>query len=831
MPSIFPCSHKYFKIYVVVIGLLFSGIHLNAQKVDSVLKKLNTDYPQEKLYLQFDRSLYNPGETIWFKAYLFSGSFPSMISKTLYVELTDSKGKILQQISAPVFISGASGSLEIPPDFSGNVFVRAYTKWMLNFDSSFLYTKSFLVTTAQKSVEKLHKSSAQKIHPVAARFLPPELKFFPEGGNLILGIESRVAFNATDQNGMPVKISGEILDNEGKKITSFFCVHAGMGSFLLRPEKNQQYNAAWKDGQGEIHETLLPSAKQNGIVLEVHNLKNQIGFTVKRRQDSDLYSYVSVVAQMNQQLIYKATIDLSKTDSVTGTIPIENFPAGIVQITVFTPHEEPLAERIVFANPDGYSFKANLNLTTANLQHRGKNVITIDVPDTILSNLSVAVTDADLNPGTEEDNIYSHLLLTSDIKGYVYHPAYYFSSNADSVAQYLDLVMMTNGWRRFKWEKVLAGDFPALNYLPANYLSVNGQVKGLNKRVLPDKQINGILELKNNKKEFLNIPVSDDGKFNFSGMIFYDSAKLYYQFNKDKKNKLTSRATLDIKENLLDAPLHLQPANDGLSNFFKPDSITLTENKQIHRDQINELENRKLQTLKTVVVDKKIKTKKDLMDDEYTSGMFSNGSAYNSRIILPDDDPAFHNSINLLYYLQSRIPGLQVNPNATVNAITWRGSVTSLFVDEMSQRTLDINTAKIEEDASYILSLPMSEIAMVKIFDPPFMGAWGAGPGGAIAVYTKKAGSDNQKVKGLGYVDMIGYSPVREFYSPDYSVPAKADVGDYRTTLLWTPFILTDKNHYSVTLSFYNNDITKKIKIVIEGCNEDGKLTRIEKIY
>jgi hypothetical protein len=124
----------------------------------------------------------------------------------------------------------------------------------------------------------------------------------------------------------------------------------------------------------------------------------------------------------------------------------------------------------------------------------------------------------------------------------------------------------------------------------------------------------------------------------------------------------------------------------------------------------------------------------------------------------------------------------------------------------------------------------MSDVALVKVFPPPFFGAFGGGSGGAIAIYLKKGASLNQS-KGLDFATVTGYSPVKEFYSPDYSKSDQPIEPDYRTTLYWNPFVLTDKNHRRILLSFYNNDITKKLKVIIEGCNEDGKLTRVEKIF
>lgn len=205
----------------------------------------------------------------------------------------------------------------------------------------------------------------------------------------------------------------------------------------------------------------MPVAKQNGIVIEVSNNLLQIEFKVKRAANSPLlYPFVYVVAQMNQQLLYKAKANLTKLISVSGIIPLESLPSGIVQVTILTPDETPIAERITFINPSASSFITDLNTALNDMGKRKKNVIQIDVPDTIACNLSVSITDADLDPVAKGDNIFSNVLLTSDIKGYVHQPAYYFSSDADSVADHLDLVMMTNGWRRFDWENIMANHWP-----------------------------------------------------------------------------------------------------------------------------------------------------------------------------------------------------------------------------------------------------------------------------------------------------------------------------------------------------------------------------------
>ena len=821
-----------FKISVLSLAV-FLCINLKAQRFPDLLNTLNSDYCQEKLYLQFDRSFYNPGETIWFKAYLFAGNLPSLISKTLYTELIDVKGKILQRITSPIMMSGAAGSIDIPLDISGTVIIRSYTKWMLNFDSSFLYTKTISILSPQKKTERYSTNSEVKTN-IASTHPSLVLQFFPEGGDLIQGVESRVAFKATDNGGIPVNIAGDIYNGKGEKITTFVSVHDGMGIFILKPEAGEQYKAVWKDRQGQINELSLMSAKQNGIVLEAGHQGGQIEFKINRSANVPEYPFVYVVAQMNQHLLYRAKAYIDKTQSAKGIIPTENSPAGIIHITVFSPDEKPLAERIIFANLIDYSFNIDLIRLNADSGERKKNIIQIGLPDLLSCNLSVAITDADLNPRFQEDNIYTRLLLTSDIKGYIYNPAYYFSSDEDSIAKHLDLVMMTNGWRRFKWQEVLEGHFPELKYLPENYISIEGQVKGINQTILLGKEINGILEFKDKHREFLNTTIQSDGKFSFSGMLFYDTVKLFYQFNNDKNKTLTSRANFTIKNNLLKDPLSLQPDNSFLRDDNQPNIISLSKIIETRLKQLNAIELYKIKTLKTVEVTTKMQTQKDLIDKEYTSGFFSDGPSRHSQIILPEDDPAFLASRDLFSYLQGRVAGLQIAIDGNDVSITWRGIPTSLFVDEIPQSSISINPpGKLIEDASYMLSLPMGEIAMVKILDPPFFGAGSVsygGQGGAISVYLKKTNLKNQS-KGLDYISISGYSPIREFYSPDYSMPTHSDIPDYRNTLYWNPFVVTDKNKRQINLSFYNNEFTKKMKVIIEGCNENGKLTRVEKIF
>ncbi len=796
------------KLYRNIVSLLLLTITCNcihAQHIDSLVNILGAKYPQEKIHLHIDKAYYNAGETIWFKAYLAADNLPRAISKTMYAELLDDKGAVLQRKMMPVLQSGAASGFDLPDTVrASRLFIRAYTSWMLNFDSSLLYLKPIQIIPA--------KGTAKKLPPVVTY----SVQFFPEGGDLVNAISSEVAFKATDSQGEPIVIKGDILDGKGKKITSFSSIHDGMGFFILQPLAGEKYKAIWKDKKGIQHETELPAAKRQGMVLSTHLEGNQLNYTLTRTDSAEAdYTSFHVVAQMQQRMVYSARINMAKKNSITAPIETDSMPSGVLQITVFNAARLPVAERIVFINHENYFFITDLHSGEKNLGKRGRNTLQIDVGDVLLSTLSISVTDAGLNPVTKnEESIYSQLLLSSDLKGYVYNPAYYFSGDADSVKQHLNLVMMTNGWRRFKWEDVLAGNWPVIKNLPENYLSISGKILGLSKALLYQKELTGILKTKNGGSNIYSMPFNGQGEFLQDGLYFFDTAKMYYQLNNDKDKTLTTSASFSFRNSFIKAPAQSISMLSGLYAPEKTDSVIVLKNSTMASLQRNQIESNRIKTLETVQVRTRQKSLKEKLDEEYTSGFFSGGDGYT---FTTEDDPFAKSAISILAYLQGKVAGLQISTSGAGGA-TWRGSPTSFFLNE-------VNT-----DVSNLQSINMNDVAMIKVFRPPFFGAAGGGSGGAIAIYTKKGASDNSQIKGLPLTLINGYSVIKEFYSPDYEKNPEPELKDYRTTLYWNPNLHFDKNTRRVTIPFFNSDNCKKIRVTIEGINEAGQLTREEKI-
>ncbi len=795
---------KLSQILFSLIILICCSTNIRAQfYIDSLVNILDIKYPQEKIYLHLDKAYYNAGETIWFKAYLTADNLPAAFSKTMYAELMDDQGNTLQRKLLPVLQSGAASHFELSDSLNtSRLFIRAYTGWMLNFDSTLLYLKP---------IQIVPKTPVKK-SPVVLTY---NLQFFPEGGDLVNSISSKLAFKATDNYGTPFTVKGDIVDGKGKKITSFSAIHNGMGYCTLQPVAGEKYKAIWKDKQGVTRETVLPLVIKDGMVLSTTLSDNQLTYTLKRPDTvSAAFTSFYVVAQMGQRLVYSARINLTKKTSISAPIETDSLPNGVLQLTIFNAADVPVAERIVFINHGNYSFITDLHSGEKSLGKRARNTLQIDVGDDLLCNLSISVTDAGLNPVTKnEESIYSQLLMSSDLKGTIYNPAYYFSGDTDSIRQHLDLVMMTNGWRRFKWDDLLAGNWPVINNMPENYLSIDGKILGLSKGLLYQKALTGILKTKNGGTNIFSMPVSSKGEFLQDGLYFFDTAKLYYQLNNDKDKTLTTSASFSFKSSFVKTPLQSLASLAVLNVAEKTDSAVILKSSTIARLQRDQVEFNKTRTLETVQLKSRTKSLKEKMDEEYTSGFFSGGDGYT---FTTEDDPLAKSAMSVLAYLQGRVAGLQISTTGEGGA-TWRGSATSFFLNEINSNVQSLQT------------INMNDVAMIKVFRPPFFGAMGGGSGGAIAVYTKKGASANSDIKGLPFALINGYSVIKEFYSPDYEKNPEADVKDYRTTLYWNPNLFFDKVTRRVIIPFFNSDNCKKIRVTIEGINEAGQLTREEK--
>lgn len=790
--------------------LLISSIQkIYAQQIDSMMAVYAERYPTEKMHIQFDKNLYNKEETVWYKIYILSGNELSQLSKNVYVEWYDTSGKMIKQTVAPLYLATAKGSFDIPANYTGNfIHVKAYTRWMLNDDPAFLFDRELAINTSTLPSKTPPKPIVYKTR----------VETFPESGFLIQGLTSRVAFKATNQFGNPVFIKGVLTDNKNLVLDSLKVKHDGMGSFILTPEPTESYQLKWTDENGKTGITEIPVTKKEGAKLAIRTTNDKALVQVQRTENAaENFKHMNLLVHMNQNLLYKVSLNASEKEVLNAQIPIDNLPTGILQFSLFTSDWVPVAERIIFVNNHMHEFNAKLTPALVNLDKRGKNVFEIYVTDTAVSNMSISITDASVSTA-DKYSIFSDILLSSELKGKIYNPAYYLTSDADSVTANLDLVMLTNGWRRFDWEKIEAGFLPPLKYpRETELMKVSGKVFGMNSvSTRGPLLLNVIIAGKDSSKHFAFIPVEKDGSFEQPGLYFYDTAKVYYSFNGNDKltditqvqfdNGLLRQTQKTIQYGNID---HASPLSDSLAKA-KMDYL-LNEQEMLKKNMASA-------TLQEVVVKARTRSKEEIMDEKYASGLFSGGDAQTFDLT---DNPASYGSLDIISFLQGKVAGLIITGSGANMTMAWRGATPDLFVNESPS------------DMNMVQSINVSDIAMVKVFRPPFFGSIGGGSGGAIAIYTKKgndANKGNPNSKGLENTVLGGYSRFKEFFNPNYEKPTDTYEQDMRSTLYWNPYIITNKRSPRYKVEFYNNDITKKFLVVLEGVNGDGKMTRTVKL-
>jgi hypothetical protein len=778
-----------------------------SQHIDSMMGIYAERFPTEKIHIHFDRSIYNKEETIWYKTYILSESGLTTLSTHVYVEWFDTTGKMIKQTVAPLFQSTAKGSFDVPADYAGNfIRVKAYTRWMLNDDPAFAYVHDLTINT-------ITPPSTPK--PVVFK---TRVDVFPEGGSLITGLNMRVAFKATNQFGTPISIKGNLINSKNKALDSLVVARDGMGSFYFIPVAGETYQLKWTDANGKTGITNIEAPKIMGASIAITRTNENALLKIERTiNTTDNFKNMNLLVHMNRNLLYKINLNATEKTLLKAEIPIYELPTGILQFSLFTSDWIPVAERIIYINNRLHEFSAKVTPQLTTLTKRGKNVFDIMVSDTAFTNMSVSVTDASIE--TSADNtIYSDLMLSGDIKGKINNPGYYLSGDSDGITANLDLVMLTNGWRKYDWEKIKKGIVPELKYpAESELMKITGKVYGLKSISIPnDVLLNLIVQNKDSSRNIFFVPVEKDGSFEQNGILIFDTARIFHSFNQNPT--LNSLAQIQFENGLLRQTAKSITYLDQDKPFLWTDSISKAKMNFFLSQQEDWKRRSSYKTLQEVIIKSRVKSKEQLLEEKYATGLFSGGDAFTFNIL---DDPSAATAMDIFTYLQGKVPGLQISTNGAQTSLNWRGSVPDLFVNEISSN-IDL-----------LRNVSVRDIALIKVFRPPFFGAMGGGSGGAIAIYTRKGGDFNSNSatgKGMANTILTGYSKFKEFYNPQYDNPAENPESDIRTTLYWNPYIITNKKNPRIRIQFFNNDLTKKFQVVLEGINADGKMTRVVKL-
>ncbi|TGE29482.1 hypothetical protein [Hymenobacter metallicola] len=490
-----------------------------AQQTDSLssinrqLSQYRQQALQEKLYLHLDRSLYVSGELLWFKIYALDGATnrPLPLSKIAYVEVLDAQQKPVLQTKVSLRNATGQGSLALPSSVaSGNYTVRAYTSWMKNFSPDFYFTSPVtILNTFTTAGLRTSKDSARY-----------DVQFFPEGGNLVKGLSSTVAFKITDSAGRSLEAQGVVLDPQNKVVARFKTLRFGMGRFTLLPQQiGAAYTAVVSLPGKPTLSRRLPAVFEQGYVMQLQETAaDQLQLTVQSTAAAGgSGTTIYLLGHARQQVAVSARAVVQDGKAVF-IVRKPELAAGITHFTIFNERKQPLCERLYFKRP---TEQLRLQVATDKPAYGTREKVGLRLATEAAAgsaNLSLAVYRLDSLAGpTAPASLLSYAWLTSDLRGTVENPDYYFTAPDTSrdVRQATDNLMLTHGWTRFRWTEVLTNQPRQFEFLPElNGHLVRGVVTNRLTRA-PAKDVAAYLASPSRRIQLYNSVSKADGTIQF----------------------------------------------------------------------------------------------------------------------------------------------------------------------------------------------------------------------------------------------------------------------------------------------------------------------------
>ncbi|RAJ22009.1 carboxypeptidase-like regulatory domain-containing protein [Pedobacter cryoconitis] len=653
-----------------------------------------------------------------------------------------------------------------------------------------------------------NKEKIVKTIPIKAVAEAVAVQLFPESGNLVEDLPSRIGIKAVGSSGLGEDVTGMVVDNEGTEVLPFKTTHQGMGSFILNPQPGKAYTANIKLKDGSVQQVPFPKVLAAGYVLAVNNAdSNKVSAKLLVSQSLLNKGEMRLVIQHNNLVI--AVLKASTQKQINAlSLNKKELPSGILHFTLFSPENIPVAERLIFINNPADHI--NLNVLNLKNSYKIRENVPIEFSATAegkptYGSFSVAVTNASIvEPDVDnESNIMTSLLLSSDLKGYIEKPNQYFRDNSPQTRENLDQLMLTQGWSRLLWKDVIGNTVVKPVFAVEKSLKVSGIVTTPGGKPIAK----GKVTLFSNTGGFFMLDTLTDasGHFNFDNLRFGDSTKFVVQARNAKDKK-----SVEIKIDKVPGQIVTSNKNTG--------DIEINVNEAIQsyiiksEGYFDDLTKRGLlersYTLNQVnIVQQKLKAK---------NSANLNGAG-RADLVIKGSDLSY--CTTLAQCLQGRVPGLTI-----------RGSEAFLARNNGVPMQIILDGTSVGSD--FLDNVQPQDIESVEVLKSGGTTAiYGSrGAGGVLIITTRRGGDTGYSTYAPGIINITaeGYYAVREFYSPKYNASQNIRAADKRTTVYWNPNVVTNETG-TAKFNFYNTDESGTYRVVIEGMNLDGRMAR--KVY
>lgn len=782
-----------FFITALLLAVSVNG-QISTEKLGERFSHYSEKALQEKLYMHVDKGFYLAGDIIWFKIYVTDASLhqPLAISKVAYVEVLNENNQSILQAKISLQQGSGNGSLQLPVSInSGNYTIRGYTNWMKNAGPAYFFEKTITIVNTQKSRELFSATAASNT--------APDIRFFPEGGNLVTGISSRIACKVQGADGKGIGYTGLIVDEKNDSITGFQAYRFGMGSFDFTPMTGHRYKAIIKTASA-TYTRDLPEIFDRGYVMRLQaNTNSTINITAQTSLSDTGTLLLLLHTRQSLKKVWQGKLQQGKA---VFTVDPALLGEGISHFTMFNSAGQALCERLYFTYP-----RQQLSIDLKGIQpaYNTRSAVEIMV-ETAMQNrkenntdLSISVYKLDELQQPDESNIQAFLWLQSDLRGTIESPAFYFNGPREETLIAMDNLMLTHGWRRFKWEDILQERAPVYTFPPE-----------LNGHIITGKAVSAVTgKPLENIETYISVPglntnfktyISDTaGKLKFDFRYMKGSSEIIVQtnptidslsrieLNNPFAEQFSGNATppfylSSARQNaLLDQSINVQvqnqyagtqlkrflPAADTASVFEKPDAVYMMDDytrfstiEEVLREYVN------------------------LMDVQKIKGKFQ--IQLWNNFFAPRQDMA-----NLQFF--------QSSPLILVDGVPVFDIDRLMSYDPLKMRKLEVYNRRYFLGNSFF--------------------------SGILNWTSYKGDLANFELDPRALViDYEGLQLQREFYSPVYDANTQeinSHTPDFRTLLYWSHEIPADKNGER-HVRFYTSDKKGRYLTVIQGLSPQG---------
>ncbi|MGE5394509.1 MAG: hypothetical protein ACM3P1_07165, partial [Candidatus Saccharibacteria bacterium] len=667
---------------------------------------------------------------------------------------------------------------------SGMYQVRAYTNWMRNFDEQWFYRRDLVIWNLRD------RAIAERPENLKARKV--DFQLMPEGGTFLGGVKNRVAYKAIDHNGKGIDVEGVVIDENGLKVASVNSRFKGMGSFTITPKAGVKYYAQVTCAGNVPLTVTLPQAQASGVAMLMDAIHNDnIQVEINQQGETVANKYL-LTAESEGTVCYHKEVILSYGKGVIN-VPKDEFATGIVRFTLFDDQNRPCCERLAFVN---HHDQVNLSVTSGKTQYEPRENVLIDISALqqdqvpLLANLSVSVYPSSTVHEEESypENILTRFLLSSELKGRIEEPGWYFRNDSLSTLTALDNLMLTHGYRYFEWKQVENQKQPVMAFRPESGIQLKGTIlSDLFHHPVANAKV--LMVPLNSQLGFKEQTTDSAGRFVFADLFFTDTLQVALRLQKENGKRVSG---INIDETSITSP-----KTNILPLTYLYDKENPSRTVTYMRGLSPEFLSRKWHLSDTIL----------LGDINIKSWRKKKYDGVARPYVEPDYVIDLSKSENIY---------AKITENLEYNYPYFRSfRAEGVFLDGMP------------DYGGWIDNIPASWFDRVEFIKMAALPGRGFGP--AIFFYTKRGYKfeNIEMAPGIAKAKTVGFSAIRNYYAPVYdgSEDQQNDKSDFRSSLYWNPALQTNTEGLA-RLSFYNSDQTGPVKVVVEGIAEDGKLCR-----